>query len=151
MSRVISLFAGLLFGMGMAISGMVDPQNVTAFLDVTGEWSADLAFVMGGALSVFLPSYYLLIKKRQKPVLTTDFCLPTNKNIDLKLLSGATFFGIGWGLVGFCPGPVVSSLAVGSPTVWIFFAFMMVGLGATNFALNSKSNTTIGRTLSENS
>ncbi|WED24409.1 YeeE/YedE family protein [Vibrio sp. JC009] len=135
MFRLVSLFAGVLFGMGMAISGMVDPVNVIAFLDVAGNWSADLAFVMGGALAVFMPAYLLIIKPRKKPMIAEEFCLANNKKIDFRLIAGAATFGIGWGLVGICPGPAVASLAAGNGGVVLFFATMMVGLGATNLMI----------------
>ena len=138
--RLIALVAGLLFGLGMAVSGMVDPANVVAFLDVAGNWSPDLAFVMGGALAVFMPAYFFIIKPRKAPLVADEFCLATNKKIDLRLVSGAAIFGLGWGLVGICPGPAVSSLAAGNGGVVIFFATMMVGLGITNILLNIKKD-----------
>jgi hypothetical protein len=138
--RMVALAAGLLFGLGMAVSGMVDPANVIAFLDVAGHWAPDLAFVMGGALAVFMPAYFLVIRKRKAPVAAEEFCLANKKTLDLRLISGAAIFGIGWGLVGICPGPAVSSLAAGNGGIVIFFATMMVGLGGTNILLNIKGN-----------
>lgn len=135
MFRLVSLISGLLFGLGMAVSGMVDPANVVGFLDVAGEWSPDLMFVMGGALTVFLPAYLLLIKPRSKPVLAEEFCMTKKSEIDTRLVVGATTFGIGWGLVGLCPGPVVSSLAAGNAGIVIFFSTMMVGLGLANILI----------------
>ncbi|WP_375749848.1 DUF6691 family protein [Vibrio sp. HN007] len=140
MFRFASLIAGILFGMGMGISGMVDPINVIGFLDVAGNWSPDLAFVMGGALAVFMPAYFFVIKPRKKPVVAEQFCLNKRKNIDLRLISGAATFGIGWGLVGICPGPAVASLAAGNGGVVLFFAFMMVGLGLTNLLICINKN-----------
>ncbi|MCF7362047.1 YeeE/YedE family protein [Vibrio sp. A1-b2] len=139
--RLTSLLAGALFGIGMIISGMADPAKVLGFLDVAGNWDPSLMFVMGGALMVFMPAYFLLIKPKQKPVNAETFCLATNKTVDGRLLSGAAIFGLGWGMAGICPGPVVSSLALGNSGAWIFFACMMVGLGATNLLIcinNSK-------------
>ncbi len=138
--RLVALVTGVLFGLGMAVSGMVDPDNVVAFLDVAGEWSPDLAFVMGGALTVFMPAYLLIIRKRHAPLVAEEFCLAKKKTIDLPLISGAIIFGIGWGLVGICPGPAVSSLAAGNGGVVLFFATMMVGLGGTNLVLNLRNN-----------
>lgn len=135
MFRFVSLIAGILFGLGMAISGMVDPVNVIGFLDVAGEWSPDLMFVMGSALAVFLPAYLLIIKPRNKPVLAEAFTLSKNTKVDTRLVLGAGTFGLGWGLVGLCPGPVVSSLAAGNAGVVIFFATMMVGLGTANILI----------------
>jgi uncharacterized membrane protein YedE/YeeE len=140
MFRFIALISGVLFGLGMAISGMVDPTNVVAFLDVTGNWSPDLMFVMGGALAVFMPAYFLLIKPRRQPVLAQEFCLAKRKDIDIRLVAGATTFGVGWGLAGLCPGPVVASLAAGNGGVVLFFACMMVGLGATNLLICINNN-----------
>ncbi len=89
MFRLFSLFCGLLFGLGMAVSGMVDPVNVVGFLDVAGAWSPNLAFVMGGALLVFMPTYFMVIKRRRSPVIADKFCLATNKQIDARLISSA--------------------------------------------------------------
>ncbi len=130
--RLTSLMAGVLFGIGMIVSGMANPAKVLGFLDIAGNWDPSLMFVMGGALMVFMPSYFLLIKPKQKPLNAEEFCLATNKKVDNRLLTGAAIFGLGWGLAGICPGPVVSSLALGNSGAWIFFAAMMVGLGATN-------------------
>ncbi|EPP21997.1 YeeE/YedE family protein [Vibrio fluvialis] len=138
--RLTSLFAGLLFGLGMVISGMADPAKVLGFLDVVGDWDPSLMFVMGGALMVFMPAYFFLIKPKSKPVNAEKFCLATNQSLDSRLISGAAIFGIGWGLAGICPGPALSSLALGNPGVWIFFASMMVGLGTTNLLICVKNN-----------
>ncbi len=138
--RLVSLFSGFLFGLGMIISGMANPEKVVGFLDVAGAWDPSLMFVMGGALLVFMPSYFLLIKPKQKPVVAQEFCLAKNKSIDSRLVSGAAIFGLGWGIAGVCPGPALSSLALGNSGVWVFFAFMMVGLGATNLLICFKNN-----------
>lgn len=138
--RFTSLFAGLLFGLGMVISGMADPAKVVGFLDIAGDWDPSLMFVMGGALMVFMPAYFFLIKPKNKPVNAEKFCLATNQSLDSRLISGAAIFGIGWGLAGICPGPALSSLALGNPGVWIFFASMMVGLGTTNLLICVKNN-----------
>ena len=138
--RLVAVVTGLLFGLGMAVSGMVDPANVVAFLDVAGNWSPDLAFVMGGALVVFMPAYFFIIKPRKTPVVAEKFCLATNNKVDRRLISGAAIFGLGWGMAGICPGPAVSSLTAGNAGVVIFFATMMVGLGGTNILLNIKNS-----------
>ncbi|GAD79856.1 YeeE/YedE family protein [Vibrio ezurae] len=127
MFKIVSLIAGVLFGLGMAVSGMVDPVKVIGFLDVAGNWDPSLAFVMGGALSVFLPVYLLVIKKREKSVLGLSFSLATNNAIDKRLLTGASIFGIGWGLVGVCPGPVISSLGSGNIQAVLFVIAMLAG------------------------
>jgi uncharacterized membrane protein YedE/YeeE len=138
--RLTSLVAGFLFSLGMIISGMADPAKVIGFLDVAGAWDPSLAFVMGGALMVFMPSYFLIIKPKQKPLVAEEFCLAKSKTIDSRLVSGAAIFGLGWGIAGVCPGPALSSLALGNPGVWIFFASMMVGLGMTNLLIGMKNN-----------
>ncbi|KJY83956.1 transporter [Vibrio galatheae] len=138
--RLTSLFAGFLFGLGMIISGMADPEKVIGFLDVAGAWDPSLAFVMGGALMVFMPAYFLLIKPKSKPVVAEEFCLAKSNKVDSRLVSGAVIFGLGWGLAGICPGPAMSSLALGNIGVWVFFASMMVGLGVTNLLICMKNS-----------
>ncbi|YCO02163.1 DUF6691 family protein [Vibrio sp. VNB-15] len=120
-------FSGVFFGIGMVISGMADPSKVIGFLDITGEWDPSLAFVMGGALAVFVPAYLLLIKPRRESVFGDEIICPTSKVIDKKLAGGAALFGIGWGLLGVCPGPAVASLLTGNTQVLFFIAAMLVG------------------------
>ncbi|MDG3085438.1 YeeE/YedE family protein [Vibrio hannami] len=140
MFRLIALFSGILFGIGMGVSGMADPANVIGFLDVAGSWVPNLAFVMGGALMVFMPAYFFIIKPRETPVVAGEFCMANSKKVDTRLITGASLFGIGWGLVGICPGPAVASLAAGNGGVILFFAFMMVGLGITNLLICINKN-----------
>lgn len=123
----IVAFSGVLFGIGMVISGMADPAKVIGFLDITSSWDPSLAFVMGGALAVFVPAYLLLIKPRRKSVFGDEIVCPTSKTIDKKLVGGAALFGIGWGLLGVCPGPAVASLFTGNTKVLFFIAAMLVG------------------------
>lgn len=137
--RATSLLAGVLFGLGMVISGMTDPNKVIGFLDIAGNWDPSLMFVMGGALAVFMPGYFLLVKKQAKPLNAEKFCLATQKSMDRRLLAGAATFGIGWGLVGICPGPAVASLSLGNLQIVIFFVAMMVGLGLTNWLICFKN------------
>ncbi|MEC7941805.1 MAG: YeeE/YedE family protein [Pseudomonadota bacterium] len=125
---LVGLLAGVLFGSGMIISGMVDPNKVLGFLDITGDWDISLAFVMGGALLVFTPFYHLVIKKRDKALNGERLDSCNNPLIDRKLIMGSTMFGLGWGLAGFCPGPAVTSLSGGNPTVWVFMISMLVGM-----------------------
>ncbi len=132
MFRVIALISGGLFGIGMTLSGMADPGKVIGFLDILGAWDPSLMFVMGGALLVFMPAYFLFIKQKTKPINAEEFCLSTNKRIDNKLISGAAIFGLGWGLAGICPGPVVSSIALGNTDVFVFLFAMICGLAMTN-------------------
>nr|WP_086937872.1 YeeE/YedE family protein [Thaumasiovibrio occultus] len=127
MFNLIALISGLLFGAGMMVSGMVDPNNVIGFLDIAGDWNPSLAFVMGGALLVFIPAYVLLIKPRRQPICDTDFQLAVNSRIDRKLLLGASLFGIGWGVAGICPGPAITLLGSASTSVFAFVIAMLVG------------------------
>ncbi len=124
---LVNLFAGALFGLGLAVSGMVDPAKVIGFLDVTGDWDPTLAFVMGGALLVSIPAFRLIFKRR-RPVLADDFELPTKKDVDARLLGGSALFGVGWGLSGFCPGPAVTALATGLTPVFAFVVAMIAGM-----------------------
>ncbi|MFT6984843.1 MAG: putative membrane protein YedE/YeeE [Psychromonas sp.] len=125
---IIGLIAGILFGAGMIISNMVDPAKVIGFLNITGNWDPSLAFVMGGALAVFTPTYHLLIKKRSHAINGEKFSWTSNTKIDRTLISGAAIFGAGWGVAGFCPGPAVASLGGGSITVFVFTLSMLIGI-----------------------
>ncbi|CAE6939965.1 DUF6691 family protein [Vibrio alginolyticus] len=136
--RFAALVSGILFGMGMAVSGMIDPAKVIGFLDVAGSWDPSLAFVMGGALAVFLPSYFLIIKPRKQSVSGAEMCTPTNTKIDSRLLSGAAIFGLGWGLAGICPGPAVASLSYGNITIVLFFVAMLAGSLLTKVVMSSR-------------
>jgi uncharacterized membrane protein YedE/YeeE len=124
----VGLVAGLLFGMGMIISGMVNPAKVIGFLNITGNWDPSLAFVMGGALAVFTPIYHFVIKKRARAINGEKFSWTSKTKIDGTLISGALIFGAGWGLAGFCPGPAITSIASGSNTILAFILSMIVGI-----------------------
>ena len=121
-----ALACGIVFGLGLSISEMINPARVIGFLDVAGEWDLTLMLVMGGALVVTLIGFPL-ITRRPKPVLAERFVLPTKTKIDSPLLSGGILFGIGWGLAGFCPGPALTSLAFGITKVYVFLAAMVAG------------------------
>lgn len=125
--RISAFVSGLLFGIGMALSGMTNPENVIGFLDVTGAWNPSLAFVMGGALLVFAPAYHFFIKRQAKALSGDVLSLPTKVQLDSKLISGAALFGVGWGLAGICPGPAITSLAFGNLDIFIFIASMVSG------------------------
>jgi uncharacterized membrane protein YedE/YeeE len=126
--RVVSaLVAGLVFGLGLTISGMTDPAKVLNFLDVTGTWDGSLAFVMGGGVIVAFIGYRLSFAAAT-PLFDSRFHLPTALQIDGRLVSGAAFFGIGWGLAGLCPGPALASLLTGSTGVLVFVGAMVVGM-----------------------
>ncbi|NOH81717.1 YeeE/YedE family protein [Vibrio sp. RE86] len=133
--RLMPLISGILFGVGMALSGMIDPEKVIGFLNVTGNWDPSLAFVMGGALLVFMPSYFLFIEPKMQTLSGDSIPAVTNQKIDSRLLTGSALFGIGWGLVGICPGPAISSLMIGGLPVIIFLSSMIIGsLLAMNLA-----------------
>lgn len=123
---IASLAAGLLFGLGLVVSGMVNPAKVLNFLDVAGSWDPTLAFVMGGALLVTVPGFRWVLK-RETPMLDGRFHLPERSDIDLPLIAGAILFGIGWGIGGFCPGPAVTAIATGYAPVFAFVAAMFAG------------------------
>lgn len=123
-----ALVSGLLFGTGMVVSGMADPQKVLAFLDITGQWDPSLMFVMGGALLIFGPFYHLVIKTRKQALNGDDINLPATNKVDSTLVTGSMIFGLGWGIAGICPGPAVSSLSGGSSTIVIFLVSMLLGI-----------------------
>jgi uncharacterized protein len=127
MRLIVALVSGALFGLGLAVSGMMNPAKVIGFLDLAGEWDPTLAFVMGGALLVTIPAFRLILG-RQRPILAGDFALPAKSTLDARLLGGAALFGVGWGLSGFCPGPAVAALVTGLAPVFAFVAAMMAGM-----------------------
>lgn len=121
------LAAGLIFGFGLSLSGMVDPARVRAFLDVTGDWDASLAFVLLGAVAVSALGQ-ALARRLKAPLFDTRFAWPRTRPVDRRLLAGSAIFGVGWGMSGLCPGPAVASLALGlAPTV-VFAAAMLAGM-----------------------
>ena len=127
-SRIFAaLGCGFIVGLGLAISGMMNPARIIGFLDVAGSWDPTLAFVMGGALLVAVPAYRLILG-RGHPVLAGGFSLPTNTRLDTPLILGSALFGVGWGLVGFCPGPAVAAVVTGLPAVLGFMASMLAGM-----------------------
>ncbi|WP_407658615.1 DUF6691 family protein [Methylobacterium planeticum] len=129
MRTLAALAAGLVFGFGLALSGMLDPARVRGFLDVTGAWDPSLVFVLGGAVTISGLGY-ALSRRLARPVLDTGFDLPRTRRIDPPLLLGAALFGIGWGLAGFCPGPAVAALSTGAIPVLAFVAAMLAGMAA---------------------
>ncbi|USH05083.1 YeeE/YedE family protein [Grimontia kaedaensis] len=137
--KIVALLSGFLFGLGMMISGMVNPVKVIGFLDVFGQWDPSLAFVMGSALMVFLPGYFLFIRKQTKPKFAMSFSVSQNQQVDKKLLSGSLIFGIGWGVVGICPGPAITALGSGSGMIILFFASMLIGMYLVNMFTEKKA------------
>ena len=124
---LLAVFCGILFGAGLAISDMINPARVLAFLDVAGAWDPTLAFVMGGAL---IPSAaaYLIKQRMAAPVLDKSFHVPTNRTIDTPLVAGAVVFGLGWGLVGLCPGPAIAALVTLKWQAIVFVVAMILGM-----------------------
>ncbi|CAX22366.1 conserved membrane protein precursor of unknown function, DUF395, YeeE/YedE [Methylorubrum extorquens DM4] len=128
MTKIISSFAiGLLFGLGLLVSQMANPAKVLAFLDIVGDWDPSLAFVMAGAV-VISALGYVLARRRGTPVLATKLEIPTRRELDPRLILGAAIFGIGWGLVGLCPGPALTILTVVPGQAGLFVVAMLAGM-----------------------
>ncbi|MCA9678909.1 MAG: YeeE/YedE family protein [Myxococcales bacterium] len=131
MYLITALIAGLAFGGGLALSGMTEPAKVLGFLDFTGHWDPSLAFVMGGALMIFGPCYFVVRRLRNRPLLPGAFDLPTKTRITPRLAVGATIFGAGWGLAGFCPGTAITSIPTLSASVLQLVAGIFIGILGT--------------------
>lgn len=127
MQLLMSLFAGLVFGLGLIISGMTDPSKVIGFLDLAGNWDPSLAFVMGGAILVGVLAFRFA-RTRPQAILGGPMRLPAAKHIDRRLVLGGLAFGAGWGLAGYCPGPVLASLATVGSQPLIFTVAMLAGM-----------------------
>jgi uncharacterized membrane protein YedE/YeeE len=121
------LLVGILFGAGLAVSELINPARVLAFLDLAGPWDPTLGFVM---VSAVVPSAlgYVLVRCIRRPLMAEAFCIPQNRIVDRDLIAGATLFGTGWGLVGICPGPAIAGLAFGRWQSWVFVAAMIAGM-----------------------
>lgn len=132
LQAAIALLAGLIFGLGLILSGMGNPAKVQNFLDIFGRWDPSLGLVMGGAIAVGLLAF-TWAKKRSTSALGAPMQLPTATAIDRRLLGGAALFGAGWGLAGFCPGPAVMNIATGHTEVLLFVAAMLVGMVAQHW------------------
>lgn len=127
MKQLAALLCGLLFGAGLAASGMTDTAKVIGFLNIFGTWDPDLLVVMGAAVLTTLITFRLVLA-RDNPLFNPDFHLPTSSVIDGKLLSGAALFGLGWGLYGYCPGPAVAATLYGEAETFVFIAAMLLGM-----------------------
>ncbi len=127
MNIISTFFIGLLFGLGLIISGMVNPAKVQNFLDLAGSWDPSLAFVMGGAIAIALPGYRW-VRGRSQPLLSDKFQWPTSTSLDAKLIGGAALFGIGWGLGGLCPGPALTVFSSGAMPILLFVIAMIAGI-----------------------
>lgn len=139
-AAVVALLSGLLFGAGLAVSGMADPARVRAFLDVTGRWDPTLGFVMAGALLPMIVAWR--IKARlDRPLVGDSFHVPAATSIDAKLVGGAALFGVGWGIAGLCPGPAIADLAVRPLPAAAFVAAMLGGMFVNRLISSRKPDT----------
>ena len=127
MKNFIALLVGFLFALGLGISGMTQVQVVRGFLDITGDWNMNLLGVMIGAIAVHSLLFFV-IKKRSSPLLDSKFHLPTKKDLDFRLISGAAIFGIGWGWTGICPGPGLVASVSGNTNILLFVVSMLMGM-----------------------
>lgn len=128
MYAITAWLSGLVFGLGLIVSGMVNPAKVLGFLDLAGAWDPSLAFVMAGAVAVGFFAF-LAAKKRTRSLIGAEMKLPTASAINRRLLAGSALFGVGWGVAGFCPGPGLAALGMGEPKALVFVAAMLVGMG----------------------
>lgn len=127
MRIVVAYLSGLVFGVGIAVSGMINPAKVLNFFDIAGSWDPSLMFVMGGALAVALPGYHFVLR-RPAPATDSRFHLPTKTTIDARLLGGSAVFGVGWGIAGFCPGGALPALGTGRMEVFAFVVALLSGM-----------------------
>ena len=150
-AAVGSFVSGLLFAIGLAVSGMTDPHRVVAFLDFAGAWDPSLMWVMVGAIGIYLPGY-LLVKRRRidrdaAPLLADRFDLPTRRTIDAPLVTGAILFGIGWGVAGLCPAPAITNLVILDPQTILFVVAMVAGMTMHRLYAIARSRRHLGATL----
>jgi hypothetical protein len=140
--------AGLVFGLGIAISGMANPVKVLNFFDLAGSWDPSLAFVMGSALIVTFAGYHFVLK-RSRPLVEERFQIPHNRNIDIRLIGGSVLFGIGWGISGFCPGGALPALGTGRTEAILFVLALVAGILAaqaiTRLSQNNRAAPQTGR------
>jgi uncharacterized membrane protein YedE/YeeE len=136
MAILLQFGIGLVFGLGLLVSGMSNPAKVLNFLDLggiaAGNWDPSLAFVMAGAVAVTFTGYRLVLRRAQ-PLFGERFHLPTKRELDIRILAGPAIFGVGWGLAGFCPGPALVALGYGSRGAFIFVAAMVAGMWIARF------------------
>ena len=127
MYALFAFVAGLVFGIGLLVSGMVNPAKVIGFLDLAGQWDPSLALVMAGAVAIGAIGFFVA-GRRKATILGTPMLLPTTRAIDRRLVVGGAVFGVGWGLAGFCPGPALVALGIGHPKAIVFTAAMLAGM-----------------------
>jgi uncharacterized protein len=140
MYTLSSFVAGLVFGVGLVVSGLVNPSKVLGFLDLAGRWDPSLALVMAGAIAVGLPAFFVA-GKRAVTLLGTPMQLPNARQIDRRLVLGSLAFGIGWGLAGFCPGPALVALGAGQVKALVFVAAMLAGMLVFEVAQRARAGT----------
>jgi len=146
MRLAVAYLVGLIFGVGISLSGMSNPAKVLNFFDVAGSWDPSLGFVMGGAVLISFFGYRSVLSRSQ-PLFEPSFSLPTRTNVDMRLASGALIFGIGWGLAGFCPGGALPAVGTGNKSVLLFVLTMTAGIIITrqlDSHFSSKSHTPLG-------
>ena len=141
MKLIFALFTGLVFGTGIAISGMMDPAKVLNFFDIVGTWDPSLAFVMVGALIVTFTGYRLAWR-RSAPVFADRFQIPSSTVIDARLIGGSALFGVGWGIAGFCPGAAIPALGTGRWEVALFLVAVVAGFGLRRLLFNQPAKAT---------
>ena len=139
MKSITALISGVIFGVGLSISQMVNPQKVINFLDIFGHWDPSLLFVMIAALVVFSSGFFAINKKLKKPILDEKFYLPSTTTTDIKLVLGAIIFGFGWGLAGLCPGPAMANILFFDNKIFGFIIAMLIGMQCANLINNRKS------------
>lgn len=127
MKRLVAFVSGTLFSVGLVVGGMTQPKKIVDFLDFTGKWDPSLAFVMGGALAVYVATY-LLTQNRDEPVFEGEFHIPTRSELDWRLVGGSAVFGVGWGLGGYCPGPAITAVVSAKLPAVGFVAGMIGGV-----------------------
>lgn len=135
---ISALLSGLVFGLGLLVSGMANPDKVLSFLDLAGNWDPSLALVMAGAIAVGLIAF-TLIRGRTHSLLGEPLRLPAKKDLDRRLIMGSLGFGVGWGLAGFCPGPALVAIGAGAPKAMVFVAAMLAGMAIYQLLENRKA------------
>ena len=125
--NLVALLVGVVFGLGLAVAGMTNPMKVLAFLDIAGDWDPSLMLVLGSAVGLSFVGFRVILR-RQRPVFDEGFALPSRSDLDRPLIIGAALFGVGWGLVGYCPGPAIASLGFGNSEALWFVPAMVLGM-----------------------